>query len=251
MRAVVIEDEYAVAQMLIALLDEMHENIMVVAQLQSIEESVAWFRANPMPDIVFMDIHLADGSSFAIFDQVEITCPVVFTTAYDEYALRAFQVNSIDYLLKPIDKTDLLHAIDKFKKLTQPTDNKLLTNIISALKQTEMKFKSHFLVQTRDKLIPLAVADIAFIFTENKTVAAVTFDNRTFYLDHSLEELTELLDPQTFFRANRQFIVAHSAVKEISLWFNSKLVVILNIATPEKITVSKNRVPEFKAWFTR
>jgi two-component system LytT family response regulator len=251
MRAIVIEDEYAVAQMLIALLDEMHENIMVVAQLQSIEESVAWFRANPMPDIVFMDIHLADGSSFAIFDQVEIACPIVFTTAYDEYALQAFQVNSIDYLLKPIDKVDLYHAIGKFKKLTQPTDNKLLTSIIASLKHAEMKYKSHFLVQTRDKLIPLAVSDIAFIYTENKLIKAFTTDGRTFFLENTLEELTELLDPQLFFRANRQFIVAHSAVKEINLWFNSKLVVILNIATPEKITVSKNRVPEFKAWFTR
>lgn len=251
MNAVVVEDEYAVAQMFITLLSEVLPEVKVVAQLQSIEESVHWFRNNPSPDLVFMDIHLADGSSFAIFDKVEILCPIIFTTAYDEYALKAFKVNSIDYLLKPVSKTALYQAFEKLKRLNKPTDKALLSEIIESFRQTAKPPKSHFLVAFKDKLIPLAVNDIAFFYTENKNVRAHTFDNRAYLIEHTLEELAGMLDPYAFFRANRQFIVAHSAITDMSLWFSGKLYVNLKVSTPEQITVSKNRVGEFKIWFTR
>jgi two-component system LytT family response regulator len=251
MRAVVVEDEYAVAQMFISLLDEVEPALKVVAQLQSIEESVNWFTFNPAPDVVFMDIHLADGSSFAIFDKVEIRCPIIFTTAYDEYALKAFKVNSIDYLLKPVSKTDLRQALDKLKRFNAPVDSSLLSGIMESFRQTAKPPKSHFLVAYKDKLIPLAVNDIAFFYTENKIVRANTFDGKSFLIEHTLEELAAILDSNLFYRANRQFIIAHSAITDMSLWFSGKLVVNLKIETPEKVTVSKNRVGEFKVWFTR
>ena len=252
MKAIIIEDERVAAQALRSLVQEIDDQIEILAMLQTIEESVEWFEDNAMPDLVFMDIHLADGSSFAIFDKTEITCPVVFTTAYDEYALKAFEVNSIDYLLKPINKTDLERALNKFKHLTaaaKEQEKASLEGLLTQMGGAKKKYKTCFLIPERDKLIPLATSNIAYIFIDTKTVKAIAMDGHTYYLNQTLDDIMAQLDPEVFFRANRQFIISRDAVKDLSIWFGNKLAVNLTVPVPEKIIVSKARVGEFKSWF--
>jgi len=259
MKAVIVEDEIVAAQNLQRLIAQVNSDIEILAVLQSIEESVEWFSANPNPDLVFMDIHLSDGSSFSIFEKVKIQAPVIFTTAYDEYALKAFEVNSIDYLLKPINIKNLERAIEKFSRLggtkcfdnaQQPSNEDMIANMLSMFQKEKTIYKSNFLIPHKDKFIPLSVNDIAYIFSENKIAKIVTFDNRTFYENDSLDKMQRQLDPSKFFRANRQFIISHDAVKDISVWFDSKLSVNLSVTVPEKIIISRTRVAEFKAWYS-
>jgi two-component system, LytTR family, response regulator LytT len=248
MKALIIEDEPVAAEALQTLISQVAPDIEIVGKLESIEESVEWFSGNTMPALVFMDIHLSDGSSFAIFDEVKITCPVIFTTAYDEYALRAFQVNSIDYLLKPINRTELERAIQKFRKFTPAIDQQMLSELFGNLRTTTKRYKSNFLVPVKDRLIPLLVDDIAFIYTENKVVRAYKMDKTSLVMENTLEELAQQLDPAQFFRANRQFIISRRAIKDIALWFNGKLVTELTVPSPEQIVISKERATEFKNW---
>jgi len=252
MKAVIIEDEAVASQKLERMLSQVASDIQVIARLQSVEESIEWFSLNAAPDVVFMDIHLADGSAFSIFDKVQISCPVVFTTAYDEYALKAFEVNSIDYLLKPINQKYLERAVLKLRSLTTTkTDNtEMISSVLAAFRQTKMVYKSNFLIPHKDKFIPLAIDRIACFYTENKMVKIITDDHQVFNMDSSLEELYTQLDPSQFFRANRQFIVSHKAIKDISVWFGSKVSINLFVTVTEKIIVSKARVAEFKTWFT-
>jgi two-component system LytT family response regulator len=252
MKTVIIEDEIFASQALQNLIQKVDASIEVLAVLQSIDESVEWFRTNPVPDLVFADIHLSDGSSFVIFDEVSITCPVVFTTAYDEYALKAFEVNSIDYLLKPIAQKDLERAINKYKNMTaNPGINaEMITKLIANLKNESRKYNPYFLVPQKDKLIPLATTDIACIYIDEKIVKAVTYADQTYYLDKTLDEITALLNPDEFFRANRQYIIARKAVKSLATWFGGKMAVNLSVVMPEKITVSKQKVSEIKKWFS-
>jgi len=253
MKAVIIEDELVAAQKLQRFVSQSAIDIQVTAVLQSVEESIEWFTLNLAPDLVFMDIHLADGSAFSIFEKVKITCPVIFTTAYDEYALKAFEVNSIDYLLKPIDEKGFERAMAKFRSMTQSGSNNsdMITNMLAALGETKKVYKTNFLIPSRDKLIPLAVDKIAYFYTENKMVKIITMDNQSFNIDSTLEDIFTRLDPLKFFRANRQFIVSHKAIRDISIWFGSKLSINLSVPVPEKIIVSKARVPEFKVWYTK
>lgn len=252
MKALIIEDEVLAAQSLQKLITEVAPDTEVIATLQSIEESVAWFDENPMPDLVFMDIHLADGSSFAIFEQVQITCPIIFTTAYDEYALKAFEVSSIDYLLKPINRNDLTRAMNKFNAFVGEKSNNNEA-IDALLRQIGMKksYKSCFLVPERDKLIPLATANIAYFYIDTKTVKAITLDQHTYYMSQTLDDIMLQLNPDDFFRANRQFIVSRKAVKDLTIWFGNKLSLNLTVKIPEQIIISKAKVSEFKNWFSK
>ena len=251
MKAVIVEDEIVAAQNLQRLIAQVNSSIEIVAVLKSIEETVEWFSANPNPDLVFMDIHLSDGSSFSIFEKVKIQAPVIFTTAYDEYALKAFEVSSIDYLLKPINIKHLERAIEKFSRFSEVKINHddVIANMLSMLRKEKEVYKSYFLIPHKDKLIPLSVDDIAYIFSENRIAKIATLDNRTFYEHHSLDEIQRQLNPTHFFRANRQYIISHQAIKDISLWFDSKLSVNLCVDIPEKIIVSRLRVGEFKDWY--
>lgn len=244
LRALIVEDETAAAVNLQAVLKETAPDIEVVATLESVAESVAWLQNNPQPDLLFMDIHLADGDSFRIFRTVEITVPVIFTTAYDQYALEAFKVSSIDYLLKPLNTADVRRAIDKFRRLTG-TER---TDYGSRVKAMVAGREETFLVHVRDKIIPLHRDRIAYCYTSNEKVTAYGFDGEAYPLDRTLEALQALLPESDFFRANRQFIVARRAVKEIVVWFGSRLSLSLQVPTPERIVISKARVPEFKAW---
>ena len=245
MKALIIEDETAAARNLAAILRQTAPDVEIVATLESVEESVEWLRSNPHPDLLFMDIHLADGDSFRIFDAVEIAAPVIFTTAYDQYALEAFKVNSIDYLLKPLNASDVGRALAKLHRLTsvERSDYGSRVRTLAASRREEV-----FLVHVRDKIIPLHRSRIAYCYTSNEKVTAYGFDGAAYPLDKTLEALQGLLPESEFFRANRQFIVARQAVKEIAVWFGSRLALHLTVGTPERIVISKARVPEFKAW---
>jgi len=249
MKALVIEDEILASKHLLQVLDEVGD-ISVIAVLESITETIEWLRKNPQPEIIFMDIHLADGSAFEIFRDTEITCPVIFTTAYDEYALKAFKVNSIDYLLKPIEAVDVKNALKKLRGLSGPESLKTaLNNLIDSYGRTS-KYRKHFLIPSKgDKLIPVQTGDLACFCIDSGVVKAISTDGKSFNFDYTLDELDGMLDPKDFFRANRQYIISRKSIRDIDLWFNSRLSVNLKIAVPEKILISKARISEFKKWF--
>lgn len=254
MNTVIIEDEKAAIRNLTAVLAEVAPEIEIIATLDSISETIEWFGSHPLPDLIFMDIHLADGSAFEIFQHTDISCPVIFTTAYDEYALKAFKVNSVDYLLKPIGEEDICKALEKLKllrgKVTESSFPSKLEGLIQTLKQQE-NYKTHFLIpQKGDKLIPLAADSILYFFISEGSVKAVT-DQSEYVLTQTLDELTDSLNPAQFFRVNRQYLIARQTIKDIDLWFNGRLSVNLTVPASEKILVSKVRVADFKEWFTR
>lgn len=250
MNALVIEDEALAARHILSVLSEIG-NIRVLAVQDSIASTVEWLEENKQPDLIFMDIHLADGSAFKIFELTTITCPIIFTTAYDEYAIKAFKVNSIDYLLKPVTKEAVENALEKLKRLTgapavQSEIQQMLASFIKG-----KTYRTHFLVQVKgSKLIPLQVKDIAYIFIESSLVKAVTCDDKSFVIENTLDELASLLNPADFFRANRQFIVSRNSIKEVDLWFNNRLSLNLNVKVTDKILISKVRVTEFRNWFS-
>lgn len=251
MKALIIEDEKAAVRNLKALLKEVDPQVEVIDELDSVTDSVAWFGTHAAPDVVFLDIHLADGSSFEIFEHVRIDCPIIFTTAYDEYALRAFKVNSIDYLLKPIGAADLRRALDKLKTLQHASVSQdSLTALIDSL-QRHGRYKSHFLIPSKgDKLLPLAVDQVQYFCIAEGVTRAVVSRDESYVLPNTLDELADSLDPDRFFRVNRQYIISRNAVRDIDLWFNNRLSINLKIPTGEKILVSKLRVNEFKNWFS-
>lgn len=247
MKILIIEDETAAAQNLSAILKEIAPDVEILDIIDTVVDSVEWFRSNPMPDLVFMDIHLSDGKSFRIFDSVKVDVPIIFTTAYDQYALEAFKVNGIDYILKPINEQDVSRAIDKWKMLTN-ADRSAYVERVDTMAQTERVEQQTFLVRFRDKIIPLSCDDIAFFYTSDERVSAYNFKGERYPIERTLEALQGILPQNLFFRANRQFIVSREAVKDISVWFGSRLLLNLTLETPEKIIISKARVPEFKAW---
>jgi len=249
MKALIIEDEIPASKHLRRILNETGD-IEVIGIIESIAETVDWFTANQTPDLVFMDIHLADGLAFEIFNRISINCPVIFTTAYDEYALKAFKVNSIDYLLKPVEAEDVQDALKKLRVLTSPANMKdALSNLLASFRKSS-KYKTHFLIPAKgDKLIPVQISDLGCFYIDSGLVKAVSFEGKIYRLEYTLDELTDMLDPEVFFRANRQYIISKSSVKDIDFWFNSRLSVNLKITVPEKILISKARIQEFKNWY--
>ena len=248
MRVVIIEDETAAAQNLTAILRKNYPDIEIVDTIDTVVDSVEFFRTEPKLDLAFMDIHLADGSSFRIFDNVEVVTPIIFTTAYDQYAIEAFKVNSIDYLLKPINEEGVRRAIEKWQRLTT-IERKEYSERVSEVAHTRPTEQT-FLVHFRDKIIPLQSQDIAFLHTFEERVTAYCHNGSKYQIDLTLEALQGRLSRGEFFRANRQFIISRKAVKDISVWFGSRLTVNLTIATPERIVIPKARVHEFKNWLT-
>lgn len=247
MRVVIIEDETAAAQNLSAILQKIYPDVEIVATIDTIVDSVEFFRTTPSLDLVFMDIHLADGASFRIFDSVTIDTPIIFTTAYDQYAIEAFKVNSIDYLLKPINEGDIKRAIDKWQRLASIERNEY-TSRINEMAHSQQPKQQVFLIHFRDKIIPLQDSNIAFLHTFEERVTAYCHDGNKYQIDLTLEALQSKLSSAEFFRANRQFIISRKAVKDISVWFGSRLTVNLNLETPERIIIPKARVHEFKNW---
>ena len=257
MKTLIIEDERIAAENLQRMISQHTPQLEVCGILQSVEEAVEYFTHSDPPDLVFMDIHLADGLAFHIFDSVTIHCPIIFTTAYDQYALQAFQVNSIDYLLKPISPDDLKRAINKLEQLTSTnaessSDSSISPQVIASMMEMVQpnKYKSFFLLPLRDKLVPLAIDQIAFIYVDEKLTRAVSFDGKSYAIDKPLDNIFSQLNPARFFRANRQYIIAHSAIKDISIWPLSKLHITLSVPTPDKIIIPRARAAEFKDWYT-
>lgn len=247
MRVVIIEDETAAAQNLSAILHKVCENVEIVATIDTVVDSVDFFRSAPLLDLVFMDIHLADGASFRIFDNVDIATPIIFTTAYDQYAIEAFKVNSIDYLLKPINEDGVRRAIEKWQRLTSTERSDYSSRVMEVAQKHKVEQQT-FLVHFRDKIIPLQSEDIAFLHTFEEKVTAYCFNGGRYQIDLTLEALQSKLPSDHFFRTNRQFIVSRKAVKDISVWFGSRLALNLIIETPERIIIPKARVNEFKSW---
>ncbi len=249
MRVVIIEDETAAAQNLTAILRKISPDIEIVDTIDTVVDSVEFFHAEPQLDLVFMDIHLADGSSFRIFDNVAVETPIIFTTAYDQYAIEAFKVNSIDYLLKPINEEEVRRAIEKWQRLTS-TERKEYSSRINNVTKSQQQEQHSFLVHFRDKIIPLQSQDIAFLHTFEERVTAYCHNGSKYQMDLTLEALQAKLSGGEFFRANRQFIISRKAVKDISVWFGSRLTVNLTVDTPERIIIPKARVHDFKNWLT-
>jgi two-component system LytT family response regulator len=215
--------------------------------IDTVVDSVEWFESNPAPDLVFMDIHLSDGESFKIFEKVKVNSPVIFTTAYDQYALKAFQTSGIDYLLKPIQEDTVRRAVDKWRLLTG-VDKRNYSQKVDKMVSQQSDERQSFLVRFRDKLIPLSQAEIAYCYTSEEKVYAYGYGGERYPMDYTLEALQGILSPRKFYRANRQFIISRDAVVDISVWFGSRLSVNLKVEIPEKIIVSKARVSEFKQW---
>ncbi len=249
MKILIVEDEKAAARNLKVLLNDIAPEFEIVEIMDSVRDTIEWFEKNDNPDLIFMDIHLADGSSFEIFEQTRIEIPVIFTTAYDEYALKAFKINSIDYLLKPISSDELSAAITKFKKGHEIKKNKDINNLINLL-VSEQNYTTHFLVPLLgDKLYPLSTSSIKYFYINSGNVLAVNDLNQKFIINHTLDELSQLINPRHFFRANRQFIITREIIKDIDIWFNNRLSVNLKTEDKHKIIISKQRISEFKNWF--
>jgi len=252
MKVLIIEDESGVAQNLCDLLQEIEQGIEILAIIESVKEAVEWFENNPKPELGFFDIRLADGDSFEIFEKVKIDFPVIFTTAYDEYALRAFKVNSIDYLLKPIDKDSLLVSLDKYNSIYKKNDridNETLLKIIKDLRHTDQKkYKRSFLVYIKDKILPIAVEDIAYFYLENELVFCITHKNEKYVIDQYLDKISSQTNPEDFFRANRQYIVSRKAVRAAVNFFHRKLKLNLSPSPPNDVFISKTKAAIFKKW---
>jgi two-component system, LytTR family, response regulator LytT len=253
MDVLIIEDELRAAQRLTELLAETDNSIRIVAILDSIEMAVKWFGENPSPDLIFSDIQLADGLCFDIYNRenLKIDSPIVFCTAYDEYLMHAFETNAVSYLLKPISKEQVEKALEKYQALKQLFNNKnqqkLIANLVNEVNKTQ-KCKSLLIINQGEKIIPLRTADIAYVQYDNHSVIINTMGNQHYHHSISLDLLEDQLDPQLFFRANRQFIINRNAILNAERYFNRKLVVKLHQPTSEKIIVSKLKSSEFMEW---
>lgn len=253
MTTLIIEDEKPAARLLQRKLEKLE--IAVETMLHSVEESVEWFTNNEHPDLIFLDIQLSDGLSFEIFEKIDIKSAIIFTTAYDEYALKAFKMNSIDYLLKPIDENDLEVAVTKFKtRLPKSTsENQNLQLDFEQIRRMlsnpfEKNFKKRFTVKIGQHLKVITTDEIECFFSENKGTYIHTFDNRNYLIDSTLEILEQELDMKDFFRVSRKFIVPLQAIKEIQVYTNSRLKVILPSYKEDEVIVSREKVQDFKSW---
>lgn len=247
MDVLIIEDEQAAARRLEKQILAIRSEARILAKLDSIESALDWFAAHPMPDLVLMDIHLADGASFEIFKHTEITCPLIFTTAYDQYAIQAFRVNAVDYLLKPIKPEELATALDKISgrdaEPHQPLDYKKLSQALRV-----DTYSRRFLVKIGQSIKVIDVADAAYFYTEDKITFVNTKDGKRYPVDYSLEKLEDMLDPRLFFRINRQIILGLDAIKEMYTYSKSRVKIELEPASDFEVIVSTERSPHFKKW---
>lgn len=249
MNIIIIEDEKPAARLLQRKVEKL--GLQVNTLLHSVEESISWFENNPHPDLIFLDIQLSDGLSFEIFEKITIKSAIIFTTAYDEYALRAFKLNSIDYLLKPIDEEDLEVAITKFKERNVSSGSlsldfdlikKMLVNPI------DRSFKKRFTIKIGQQLKMINIEEVECFYSENKGTYLYTLDQRSYLLDHTLEQLESELNPQEYYRVSRKFIIPLKSIKEIQLYSNSRLKVLLPSFKDDEVIVSREKVNDFKNW---
>lgn len=250
MNVLIVEDEIYAAQGLEKMLRTIEPGLNVLRVIGSVEETIEYLLENPTIDLIFMDIQLSDGISFEIFSETKVEYPVIFTTSYDEYAIKAFQVNSVDYLLKPIEKAALQKSIDKYKKLfATPTQNKQIEQMLAQISFVKKEYKSRLLVKTAKGMLTLPIEEVAYIYIDSQMVFVKTTSNQRFALEKTLDELEKQLDPSKFFRLNRQFIVSVKAINAIHNYFNNTLKIELKPPIDREIIVSRYTVKSFKDWF--
>lgn len=251
MKIAIIEDEEMAVQQLKSQLQATLSGAEVVAAIDTVEEAVEWLNLRPPIDLLFLDIHLADGSCFAIFQQCKIDVPVIFTTAYERYALQAFEANSIDYLLKPVRRERLQQALDKLQRLTNRNpitiDRQQLRLITHDIAKTA-NYKRHFLIPYKNRLIPVPVDEFAWFEIKGGVVRGITFDKKHWLLEETLDELAELLNPEAFYRANRQFLVNRKAIKEVEYYFNGRFCLHMSPVPEEPVLISKAKAGRFRHW---
>ncbi len=251
MQVLVIEDEKLAAERLINIIVELEPSAKILKSLDTVRATVRWLNANPQPDLIFMDVQLADGLCFEIFEKTNIESPVIFTTAYNEYALRAFKVNSIDYLLKPIDKTELRASLDKYQKLNSTVSSGIMLQphlLKQVMEMIKNPYKSRFVVRFGEHIKAIGIEDVAYFYTSEKSSFLRTLTGRDFAIDCSLDQLEEELDPDKFFRVSRKFIVALPHIKDIIAYSGSRLKLLVTSSDQTEILVSREKVTEFKKW---
>ena len=250
MRAIIIEDEPPAIERLMVLVEQVCPGVSIETCLDSVSDAVRWFREQTHPDFVFMDIHLSDGSAFEIFRKVSLDIPVIFTTAYDQYALDAFSVMSIDYLLKPISAGSLDMALKKMHRLINQEGQRIdYQKLLASIKIGGKQYKSRFLVKIGNRSFFVETSEVAYFQADNKIVYLVATDGRRYIIDHTLEVLDDVLDPSKFFRANRSLIIASSAIQQIRPYVNGRLKLTLkSAANLIDVLVSRDRVNAFRVW---
>ncbi|MDX2046379.1 MAG: LytTR family DNA-binding domain-containing protein [Chitinophagaceae bacterium] len=252
MKILIVEDEELAVKKLQKTLAGVDASAEVVGVTDSIKSTVEWLQDNPQPDLVLMDIELADGQSFEIFNLTEVKSPVIFTTSYDEYALKAFKVNSVDYLLKPVQKEELQAALNKFQKLNPETKTGGL-NIDSLVKELQQKlqpkeYRKRFLVKHAQKLVSVEIDEIAYFYSDGRLNFFKTTDNKKFVVDYTMDELEEMLDPEKYFRISRSFYVSVNSIDKIDDYFGNRLILGLKPAVDKEALVSREKVTDFKKW---
>lgn len=254
MKVLIIEDEEHAASHLINLLRVIEPDVEVTGVIDNTEEAAEFLETQPPADLIFLDIHLSDGLSFTIFDHIRVDFPVIFTTAYDEYAIRAFELNSVDYLLKPVNKERLQTAVGKYRRLEQRNGreiNKQLLGRLTELMKEGRNYRQSFLVPFRDRLLPVPTVDFAWFELSNGVVRGMKFDSKMLTMEErSLDELSEVLDPKLFYRANRQVLVNREAIREIAYFFNGRLYLKVVPSPEEKILISRAKAAIFREWMS-
>ncbi|WP_297329349.1 LytTR family DNA-binding domain-containing protein [uncultured Bacteroides sp.] len=248
---VIIEDEVPAARLLHSMVARIRPEWNITVLPGSVDEAIAWFTSHPHPDLIFLDIQLADGNSFDFLSVANPSSAIIFTTAYDQYAVRAFTVNSIDYILKPVDEQRLSDAILKYETLQgsgRPLPEDYLPTLLDALQPRDKRYRTRFLISGIDRFWSLQVSDIAYFYSENKITFAVTRTGQEHIIDLSLSKLMEQLDPDRFFRANRQIIVCITAIDHAEPYFNGKITVTVRPSYKNKITISEEKLTTFKQW---
>jgi len=251
MKTVIIEDEKLAQERLEKLLNEVDPSIQVIAKLTSVENSIQWLKKNK-PDLIFLDIQLEDGLSFEIFKKVEFDTPIIFTTAYDQYAIKAFKLNSIDYLLKPIRKDELRESINKYKNIKSSYLHDF-EDLFKSIANKEVSYKKRFLIQYGQKIKKVETVDVAYFYAQEKNVFLTTFNNSTYPVNFTLEKLLEVLDPEKYFRINRKMIINFDSIKNMIPFSKSRIKLELNPPEPKEVEalVSVERSPSFKGWLDK
>lgn len=249
-KILIVEDEVPAAKRLAKMLAEVTPEMEITAVCDSIESTLLYLRSNPVPDLIFLDIQLGDGLSFTIFSQLDLHCPVIFTTAYNEYVFKAFELNSIDYLLKPISRDGLSKSIEKYKKLHQPTipDLSFLANLIDA---TKPNFKQRFLVNAGASILSLPTSEVAYFYSVEKSTFIAAVNGKSYAVDYSLDKLETVVSSTDFFRVNRQYLVSMTAIKRISIQSKSRMKLTLEPVSADEVCVSNARTHEFRQWLDR
>jgi two-component system, LytTR family, response regulator LytT len=255
MKIFIVEDEDLAVKKLKKTLQSVDEDATVVGEADSIKSSVEWLQSNPAPDLILMDIELADGQSFEIFNQTKVQSPVIFVTSYDEYALKAFKVNSIDYLLKPVQKEDLQSALEKYRQMRNlykesQTPQVSMDLLVKELQQklNIKEYRKRFLVKHGQKLVSIETDDIAYFFSDGRLNFFKTNDNRKFVVDYTMDELGDMLDPDKYFRISRSYFISVNSVDQIHDYFGNRLLLHLKPASEKEAIVSREKVSDFKDW---